>query len=188
MVARFGDRRYTLKTLVRPTAVVLSAMQDDAPVGVVGQGNSRPTCPETVGVSVTPIVVRRVRLSGRSLLQAAQNGGAGLRHAGIDRLAPWHDRPPAAFFDICRLFPMSWSFAAPSGCWRRRRYVGTDRHRSPLSPRPRRYWRCCPPNVFAVLPSIHPPQPKPTSRVATAPTVAPCRSRFRDSPWYQADV
>src|SRR5271165_1285554 len=60
---------------------------------------------ETFGVSVTPIVVRCVRLSARSLLQlqVAQNGGAGLRHSGIDRLAPWHSRP-AAFFDICRLF------------------------------------------------------------------------------------
>src|SRR5271165_2485120 len=43
-------------------------------------------------------------------------------------------------------------------------------------------------NVFAVLPSIHPPQPKPMTRVATAPTAVPCRSRFSDSPWYQADV
>src|SRR5208283_3760986 len=54
--------------------------------------------------STMPIVSRRVRLSVRNLLQVAQNGGAGLRHAGIDRLAPWHDRP-AAFLDICRLFP-----------------------------------------------------------------------------------
>src|SRR5580704_16209149 len=36
--------------------------------------------------------------------------------------------------------------------------------------------------VFAVLPSIHPPQPKPMARVATTPTAAPCRSRFSDSP------
>src|SRR5271157_4128582 len=43
-------------------------------------------------------------------------------------------------------------------------------------------------NVFAELPSIHPPQPKPMARVATTPTAAPCRSRFSDSPWYQADV
>jgi hypothetical protein len=48
-------------------------------------------------------VARRIRLSARSLLQAAQNGGAGLRYAGIDRLAPWHDRP-AAFLDVRRLF------------------------------------------------------------------------------------
>src|SRR5208282_2331861 len=43
-------------------------------------------------------------------------------------------------------------------------------------------------NVFAELPSIHTHQPKPMARVATAPTAAPCRSRFSDSPWYQADV
>src|SRR5271169_241459 len=42
--------------------------------------------------------------------------------------------------------------------------------------------------VFAVLPSLHPPQPKPMARVATTPTAAPCRSRFSDSPWYQTDV
>src|SRR5271166_6158052 len=36
--------------------------------------------------------------------------------------------------------------------------------------------------VFAVLPSIHPPQPKPMARDATTPTAAPCRSRFSDSP------
>jgi hypothetical protein len=43
-------------------------------------------------------------------------------------------------------------------------------------------------NVFAVLASIHPPQPKPMASVATTPTAAPCRSRLSDSPWYQADV
>src|SRR5271168_3056221 len=62
--------------------------------------DSPPTA-DAFGSCVTPI---RVRLSARSLLQAAENGGAGLRHARIDRLAPGHHRP-AAFFDICRLFP-----------------------------------------------------------------------------------
>src|SRR5271166_4117732 len=55
---------------------------------------------ETIGAPI----VDRICLSAGSLLQAAQNGGAGLRHAGIYGLAPWHGRP-AAFFDICRLFP-----------------------------------------------------------------------------------
>ena len=72
----------------------------DVPVGIVSQeildiGHDRREC--HAGVA------RRIRLSARSLLQAAQNGGAGLRYAGIDRLAPWHDRP-AAFLDVRRLF------------------------------------------------------------------------------------
>ena len=43
-------------------------------------------------------------------------------------------------------------------------------------------------SVFAELPSIHPPQPKPMASVATPPTAAPCRSRFSDSPWCQAEA
>ena len=34
--------------------------------------------------------------------------------------------------------------------------------------------------VFAELPSIHPPQPKPTASVATTPTAVPCRSLFSE--------
>src|SRR5271154_1659035 len=43
-------------------------------------------------------------------------------------------------------------------------------------------------NVFAVLPSMNPPQLKPTPSVAKATRAAPCRSCFSDSPWYHADV
>jgi hypothetical protein len=83
---------------------------------------------------------------------------------------------------------MSQSSSTPSGCRQRRRCVGTDRRRSALSPRPRRYWPCCPPGVFAVLPSMNPPQLNPMPSVANAPRAAPCRSCFNDSPWYQTDV
>ena len=61
--------------------------------------------------------------------------------------------------------PRSWSFAEPSGCWRRRRCVGTGRRRSALSPRPRRYWRCCPP----------------TSSPRFQASTRPSRSRWRES-------
>ena len=56
-----------------------------------------------------PGVARSVTRSARSLLQAAENGGAGLRYAGIRRLAPRHGRP-TAFFDVCRLFPCAGLF------------------------------------------------------------------------------
>ncbi len=36
--------------------------------------------------------------------------------------------------------------------------------------------------LLAVLPSVQPPQPKPTAIVATAPMAAPCSRRFSDSP------
>src|SRR5271166_4697086 len=42
-------------------------------------------------------------------------------------------------------------------------------------------------NVFAELPSIHPPQPKPMTRVAIAPAATPCSSRVRDSPRYHTE-
>src|SRR5579863_6128911 len=41
---------------------------------------------------------------------------------------------------------------------------------------------------LAELPSIQPPQPKPTTSVATTPTPKPCRSRVIDSPRYQTDA
>jgi len=95
-------------------------------------------------------------------------------------------QPP--FSTICRLF-------IRASLLQRRQVVRGVRAMLELIDTDRRYRRdhgaiggAVRPNVFAVLPSIHPPQPKPTARVATAPTVAPCRSRFRDSPWYQADV
>jgi formate dehydrogenase len=60
-------------------------------------------------VAVSRIVARCVARSAHGLLRAAENGGAGLRYAGIGRLAPGHGRP-AAFFDICRLFPSAGLF------------------------------------------------------------------------------
>src|SRR5271170_1396763 len=40
---------------------------------------------------------------------------------------------------------------------------------------------------LAELPSTHPPQPKPMTRVATAPTATPCNSRVSDSPRYHTE-
>ena len=37
-------------------------------------------------------------------------------------------------------------------------------------------------NVFAVLPSMNPPQLNPMPSVANAPRAAPCRSSFNDAP------
>jgi hypothetical protein len=62
-------------------------------------------------VAVSGIVARCVARSAHSLLRAAESGGAGLRYAGIGRLAPGHGRP-AAFFDIRRLFPCAGLFSA----------------------------------------------------------------------------
>src|SRR3954452_12638093 len=37
-------------------------------------------------------------------------------------------------------------------------------------------------NSFAVLPNVHPPQPKPMTTVATKPANAPCNKRVSESP------
>src|SRR3954462_2031124 len=37
-------------------------------------------------------------------------------------------------------------------------------------------------NCFAVLPNVHPPQPKPMTTVATKPAKAPCNRRVSESP------
>src|SRR4029079_8060324 len=37
-------------------------------------------------------------------------------------------------------------------------------------------------NCFAVLPNVHPPQPKPMTTVATKPANAPCNKRVSESP------
>jgi hypothetical protein len=59
---------------------------------------------EALGVIVTPSVARCVARSARNLLQAVEQSGTCLGHAGIGRLAARHHRP-AAFFDIRRLLP-----------------------------------------------------------------------------------
>jgi hypothetical protein len=43
-------------------------------------------------------------LARSTVFRGAENGGAGLRHAGVDRLATGHHRP-TAFFDKCRVLP-----------------------------------------------------------------------------------
>src|ERR1700722_5488616 len=57
-----------------------------------------------LGVTVTRIVAHCVARSARDLLQAVEQGGTCLGHAGIGSLAARHHRP-AAFFDIRRLLP-----------------------------------------------------------------------------------
>ncbi len=59
---------------------------------------------EALGVIVTLSVARCVARSARNLLQAVEQSGTCLGHAGIGRLAARHHRP-AAFFDIRRLLP-----------------------------------------------------------------------------------
>ncbi len=119
---------------------------------------------ETIGVTVTPIVAHRIRLSARSLLQAAENGGAGLRHGGLDRLAPWHNRP-AAFFDICRLFPGAGLLQSREGVGGVGAALELVDARSAISPRPQRYSRCFPP----------------TSSPCFQASPRPNRSRWRES-------
>jgi hypothetical protein len=57
-----------------------------------------------LGVTVTRIVAHCVARSARNLLQAVEQSGTCLGHAGMDRLAPRHHRP-AAFLHIRRLLP-----------------------------------------------------------------------------------
>ena len=69
---------------------------------------------------------------------AHRNGPPCSPASSPSRLSP--HTPPVA---------MSRSSSTPSGCRWRLRCVGTDRRRSALPPRPRRYWPCCPPTSSA---------------------------------------
>src|SRR5271163_3098361 len=84
--------------------------------------------------------------------------------------------------------PIRWPFSAPSDCWRRRRCVWNWSTQIGAIAATTALLAVLSANVFAVLPSMNPPQLKPTPSVANAPRAAPCRSCFSDSPWYHADV
>ena len=69
----------------------------------------------------------------------------------------------SVFFSAVRLF------AASALCWNWSTQIGAIAATTALL-------AVLSANAFAELPSIHPPQPKPTTRVATTPTAAPCRT------------
>src|SRR5580700_9629725 len=133
-----------------------------------------------------PTVARRVRRSGvayfKLLRMAAQACGTPISTAllpGIVAQPPFSTKATCSyelvFFSVVRLLAESalrWNWSAQIGA-----IAATTALLAVLSA-----------NVFAVLPSIHPPQLNPMPSVANAPRAAPCRSCFSDSPWYQADV